>query len=121
MRHACYWQANPAAFARAFADKRRIVAGDEGSPVADPKRSSSLLGQYGSSPIGRAAASESRFPRLIPGLLLTLIVNPQHDRSPLQAHFVCETASTSRLILQEIRLGLDFIPKLAYNYSTEAF
>src|ERR1035437_6458141 len=42
--------------------------------------------------------------RLIPGLLLTLIVNPQHDRSPLQAHLVRETASPSRLILHEIRL-----------------
>src|SRR5450755_3532181 len=42
--------------------------------------------------------------RLIPGLWFTLIIKSQHDRSPLQAHLVCETASSSRLILYEIRL-----------------
>src|ERR1022692_630995 len=42
--------------------------------------------------------------RLVSVALFTLIVNPQHDRSPLQAHLVCETASPSRLILHEIRL-----------------
>src|ERR1022692_2698295 len=45
--------------------------------------------------------------RLVSVALFTLIVNPQHDRSPLQAHLVCETASPSRLILHEIRLPLD--------------
>src|ERR1039457_7180811 len=44
--------------------------------------------------------------RLVSVALFTLIVNPQHDRSPLQAHLVCETASPSRLILHEIRLAL---------------
>src|ERR1017187_8233555 len=44
--------------------------------------------------------------RLVSVALFTLIVNPQHDRSPLQAHLVCETASPSRLILHEIRLFL---------------
>src|ERR1022692_4459577 len=45
--------------------------------------------------------------RLVSVALFTLIVNPQHDRSPLQAHLVCETADPSRLILHEIRLPLD--------------
>src|ERR1019366_7955482 len=45
--------------------------------------------------------------RLVSVALFTLIVNPQHDRSPLQAHLVCETASPSRLILNEIRLTVD--------------
>jgi len=53
--------------------------------------------------------------RLITALLFTLMVNPQHDRSPLQAHFVCETAPPSRLILHEIRLLLIFRTDLRYK------
>jgi hypothetical protein len=35
-----------------------------------------------------------------------LMINPQHPDSFLQAHLVCETNSSSRLILHETRLGL---------------
>src|ERR1039458_9819041 len=55
--------------------------------------------------------------RLIPGLLLTLIVNTQHGRSPLQAHLACETAPPSRLILHETRLPFDHLPQTPYTES----
>src|ERR1039458_142172 len=55
--------------------------------------------------------------RLVSVALFTLIVNPQHDRSPLQAHLVCETASPSRFILHEIRLALAACLQVRENWN----
>jgi hypothetical protein len=67
--------------------------------------------------LSRLAQTSSSFSpgissRLNPGLLLTGIVNTQHGRPPLQAHFVCETASSSSRILHETRLALSQIQEV---------
>ena len=49
-------------------------------------------------------------------LVFTLIANTHHGRSPFQAHFVCETAPPSRLILHEIRLPL--VQEVANRYTS---